>query len=361
MNYRTDLIRAAAATPSASGTLTLDIPFKKCISRIEITYKTTKVLDAMTAPGPANIPKIELVDGSIPLHSLTGYTNQALAYYSRGNVSMEHGQHIPTLSEVDIYALDFGRFLHDPLLAFDPTRFSNPQLKVTWNQALADTSVTVDSMEIWAELFDEKAPAPMGFLSAREIWAGSFLADNSVNEVLIPDDEVIRQILVRANEATYKPWHQVDIAKLDEAGTGAVIFDYEDLEMYYRRMKSRWPMMHTPFFVGATTTARIFYIPETDFWASLSVMGVAATMEVYETTASMAGGYCSLIGSGDHQCIGEARGYLPWHTFQFPMGKQDDPSDWYDPTGKKPRLRLTSNTGGVSGDGNVVIETVHKY
>ncbi len=361
MNYRTDLILAATASPSASGTRTMDIMFKKPISRIEMTYKTTKVLDGMTAPGPANIPKIELVDGSKPLHSLSGYTNQALAYYSRPGVSMEHGQHIPTLSEVDIYAIDFGRYLFDPLLAFDPRKFANPQLKITWNRALADTSVVTDSLEIWAELFDEKEPSPIGFLSAREIWAGNFLADNSVNEVLIPDDEAIRQILVRANEATYEPWHQVDIAKLDEAGSGAVIFDYQDLEMFYRRMKSRIPLGHTPFFAGITTSARIFYIPWTDFWASMNGIGVAATMEVYETTASMAGGYLSLIASGDHQYIGEARGYLPWHTFQFPLGKQDDPSDWYDPAGKKPRLRLTSAAGGVSGDGAVVIETLHKY
>lgn len=361
MNYRTDLILAAMAMPSASGTKTIDIDFKKPISRIEMTYKTTKVLYGMTAAGPANIPKIELVDGSKPLHSLCGYTNQALAYYSRGNVSMEHGQHIPTLSEVDIYAIDFGRFLWDPLLAFDPVRFSNPQLKITWNRALADTSVSVDSMEIWAELFDEKTPSPMGFLSAREMWAGNFLADNSVNQVELPDDEVIRQILVRANEATYEPWHQVDIAKLDEAGSGAVIFDYPDLEMYYRRMKSRWPMMHTTFYVEPTSTARIFYIPETDFWASISGIGMSATQEIYETTPSMAGGYVSVIGSSNQQVIGEARGYLPWHTFQFPMGNQQDPGDWYDPKDKKPRLRLTSNTGGVSGDGNVVIETIHKY
>jgi hypothetical protein len=361
VKYRSDAFYPAQASAAASGTLTLPIRYKNPISRFEITYKTTKVLDGMTAAGPANIPKVELVDGSTPLHSLSGYTNQALAYYSRGNVSMEHGQHIPTLSEVDIYALDFGRKLWDPLLAFDPTKFNDPQLRITWNRALADTSVSVDSLEIWASLFDEKVPSPIGFLSARQLWAGTFLADNSINEVLIPEDEVIRQLLVRANEATYEPWHQVDIAVLDEAATGKVIFNYQDLEMYYRRMKSRWPMMHTPLFIGATTSARIFYIPETDFWASFSLTGVGATQEVYETTASSAGGYLSIIGSGDHQCIGEARGYLPWHTFQFPFGAQDDPDDWFDPAGKKPRLRLTSNTGGVSGDGEVVIETIHKY
>jgi hypothetical protein len=361
VKYRSDAFYAAQANSSASGTLTLPIRYKNPISRFEITYKTTKASDAMIKGAPANIPKIELVDGSKPLHSLSGYTNQALAYYSYPGISMEHGQHIPTLSEVDIYRLSFGRKLWDPVLAFDPTRFNDPQLKITWNKALSDASTSVDSLEIWADLFDEKAITPMGFLSARQLWTGAFLADNSINEVLLPEDEVIRQLLVRANEETYEPWHQVDIAVLDEAASGKIIFNYQDLEMYYRRMKSRWPMMHTPLFVGVTTSARVFFIPETDFWASVSLMGVAATQEVYESTASSAGGYCSLIGSGDHQSIGEARGYLPWHTFQFPFGAQDDPDDWFDPAGKKPRLRLTSNTGGTSGDGEVVIETIHKY
>ncbi len=358
--YLTDLIFPSTNLGSA-GTKIIPIVTKKPISRIEITYRTTKAGDAMNAPGPANIPKIELIDGAKPLHSLTGYTNQALAYYNRPGVSMEHGQHIPALSEVDIYAIDFGRFLWDPLLAFDPTKFSNPQLKITYNPALADTSATVGYLEVWAECFDEKVPSPIGFLKAQEVWNGSYLADNSVNEILLPEDEVIRQILARTYYAAYEPWYEVDAAKLDEAGNGKIIFDLPDLEMYYRRMKSHVPMGHSPFIAGITTSARVFYIPWTDFWASLVGIGVAATMEVYETTASMAGGYCSLIASGDHQYVGESRGYLPWHTWQFPMGKQNDPDDWYDPSGKKPRLRLTSNTGGASGSGAVVLETINKY
>jgi hypothetical protein len=341
--------------------MTLNIVGRKPISRIEMTYKTTKVLYPMTAPAPANIPKIELVDGSKPLHSLTGYTNQALAYYSRGKVAMEHGQHIQTLSEVDSYALDFGRYLWDPLLAFDPTKFSNPQLKISWNRALADTSVTVDSLEIWAEVFDDKPVSPVGFLSAREIWSGNFLAENSVNEILIPDDEVIRQVLVRANYAGYEPWYQVDIAKLDEAADGKVIFDYQDLEMYYRRMKSRWPMLEIPFIAEPTTTARVFYIAPTDYWATILLTPVAANNYAYLSGTSARGGKADLRSNANGQYTGIAKGYLPWHTYQFPMGDQKDPADWYDATGRKPRLRLTSNTAGVSGDGAVVIETVHKY
>ena len=361
MNYRTDLILAATASPSASGTKTIDLLLKKPISRIEITYSTTKVLGTQGAGVPACIPKIELVDGSKPLHSLTGYTNQALAYYSRGNVAMEHGQHIRTQQEVAIYAMDFGRYLWDPLLAFDPTKFANPQLKISWNRAAVDASVATDSMAIWAELFDEKPISPIGFLSAREIWTGNFLANNSVNEILLPEDEIIRQLLVRANQAAYEPWYQVDIAKLDEAAGGAVIFDYTDLEIYFQRMKSRWPMIRVPFIGGFDGGTCTFYIPQTDYDAYINGVGEGAVGNTYINAASAKGGSAAMASAAGSNLVGESVGYLPWHTFQFPFGNQQDPADWYDATNKRPRLRLTSNTGGTSGDGNVVIETIHKY
>lgn len=361
MKYVTDLILPAQASPAASGTFTLPIRTKNVISRIEMTYKTTKATAGMAAPAPANIPKIELVDGSTPLHSLTGYTNQALAYYSRGKVAMEHGQHIEPLSEVDIYAMDFGRYLWDPVLAFDPTKFANPQLKIQWNRAVADTSVSVDSMEIWAEEFDEKKPSPMGFLSARELWSGAFLANDSVNEVLIPDDEVIRQILVRAHYDGYEPWYQIDSAKLDESGNGKVVFDFPDLEQYYRRMKSRWPMLDIPLAINTDTSVRYFYLAPSDFYATALLTANIANAYYYTVGHAAKGGKLGIIGSAGTQAVGKATGYLPWSTFQFPMGKQDDPEDWYDATGKGPRLRMNSNTAGASGDGNVVIETIHRY
>jgi len=361
MNYRTDLLLAATAMPAASGTKTMDILIKKPISRIEMTYTTTKVLATNAYGVPACIPKIELVDGSKPLHSLCGYTNQALAYYSRPGIAMEHGQHVRTSSEVGIYAIDFGRFLHDPLLAFDPSKFPNPQLKISWNRIACDASATPDSMEIWAEVFDDKVPSPIGFLSAREIWSGNFLANNSVNEVLLPEDEVIRQLLVRANYASYEPWYQVDIAKLDEASGGAVIFDYQDLEMYYRRMKSRWPMIKVPFCGGFDGAAETFYIPQTDYLAWINGVAAGADGATHIGAASARGGCAVMHSTAGANLHGESGGYLPWHTFQFPFGNQQDPMDWYDPAGKRPRLRLTSNTAGVSGDGNVVIETIHRY
>lgn len=360
MNYRDGLILPAKDMGPA-GTETFDIKYKVPISRIELTFKTTKVLYNMTAPGPANIPKIELVDGSKALHSLSGYTNQALAYFSRGNIAMEHGQHIQSLSEIDTYVIDFGRYLGDPLLAFDPTRFDNPQLKVTWDEDLADTSVTVNSLEIWAHLFDEKKIMPIGFLRAREHWSSAMGADGSKEEISLPEDEVIRQILLRAYRDGYEPWYQIDAAKLDENAEERIPFDYTDLEMYYRRMKSHWKMLVVPFIAEPYGTARVFYIPATDYWAHVSVIPVATSSYGYMSGTDAKGGKVSLINSVNAQVVGVSRGYLPWHCFQFPFGKQDDPEDWYDPKGKAPRLTITSHASGIAGTGTVVVESLYKY
>lgn len=361
MNYRQAQLLYPQELTNGSGTKIVDVDIPKMVSRITIRFKTIKSLGYMTEPGPANIPRIELVDGSRVLHSLTGYENQALAYYSRPGVSMEHGQHVPTLSEVDLYVLDFGRYLWDEMLAFDPTRFHNPQLKITFNEALADTSCEDNEMSVWADIFDEKVISPMGFLMPVEHYAYTPGASGSYEEISLPSDRPIRQILVRAHYDGHEPWYNISEARFDEGTLDKIPFEFLSLEDYYRRMKSVWPRIETLFMVGVDTGTRVFYIPQSDFWANLQAIGVNVTNEIFENRASLAGGLVTLTGTADAQVIGEARGYLPWSTFQFPLGKQGIIEDWYDPIDKKPRLRLRAYTGAEDADVQVVLEELYKY
>lgn len=361
MNYRHAMLLYPQDMTNGAGTIVIDVDVHKPISRIEVRFTTTKVLEYMTAPGPANIPKIELVDGSTVLHALTGYENQALAYYSRRDISMEHGQHIGTLSEVDLYTIDFGRWLWDEILAFDPLRFHNPQLKITYDEDVADTSVEDNILEVWADIFDEKVITPQGFLMAVEHYSYTPGALNSYEMISLPSDRPIRQILIRADQEAKEPWYNISEVRLDEGTLDRIPFDYTSMEYYYRRMKNEWHQIRHPLAVNLHAAARVFYIAPSDFWCSAHLFPVGATNEAFETTASMAGGYLSLQGSGAGQMAGEARGYLPWHCFQFPFGKQDIIEDWYDPTGKKPRLRIRAGTGGVNGTVQVVLEELYKY
>jgi len=63
MNYRNALLLAPEDL-GPSGTKVIDLDLSQPVSRLTIRFRTTKVLYNMTAAGPANISKIELVDGS---------------------------------------------------------------------------------------------------------------------------------------------------------------------------------------------------------------------------------------------------------------------------------------------------------
>ena len=231
MNYRTANLMAAEDV-GPSGTKVVDINVSKPISQIDLTFKTTKASQGQSAGSPANISWIELVDGSKRLFSLTGYECQALAYYSRPGISCDHGQHISSLSEFDTYPILFGRHLWDKELAFDPTKFVNPQLRITYDEDVSDTSVTANEMEIFAHIFDELAISPVGFLSAIEHYDYTLGADNSFETIELPDDRPIRQILVRAHQAAYEPWYSIDEARFDEGTLDKVAWEFTNLENY---------------------------------------------------------------------------------------------------------------------------------
>jgi len=361
MNYRHALLLSPADLGSA-GTKVIDINIDKPISRIDIKFKTTKASQGMSAGAPGNITKIELVDGSKVLHSLNGYESQALAYYSRPpGVVLDHGQHVSTLSEVDVYPIDFGRHLWDEMLAFIPANFSNPQLKITWDEDVSDTSATVNECEVWASIFDEKAVSPLGFLSAIEHYSYTCGADNSFETISMPEDRVYRQLLVRAYQDAYEPWYNIDEARLDEGTLDRIPFDYTNLETYYRMMKAVWPMIVQQVVTAPGSGGQNYYLPITDYNGAIVQTGMGGTEELMINAASGRGGKFALKVTTGVNMTGLIAGYLPWHCYQFPMGKKDEIDDWYDPAGKKPRLRLRASTGATSVTGAVVIEELFKY
>ncbi|MCK4721766.1 MAG: hypothetical protein KAT75_00610 [Dehalococcoidia bacterium] len=359
--YRSALLLAAVDL-GAAGTKVIDIDTEAVISAIDIKFRITKVLDYMTSGVPGNITKIEIVDGAKVLYSLTGYECQALGYYNRPNRQLEHGQELAANSEEAHFPIDFGRWLWDDQLAFDPKRFTNPQLKLTFDENISDTSAEENECEATAFLFDEKQVSPVGFLAGIEHYSYTCGADNSFETLLLPDDRMIRQILLRAYQDAYDPWYQIDEARLDENTLDKIVFDFTSLENYARMMKSVWQPIQTGYVLKGNTAGEIYYMPGTDYWSSLVVSPRGTTTSLQATVDGGRGGKHTLYSSSDGAELNAIHtGWLPWHTYQFPMGDPKDLEDWYDPKGKKPRLRLRASTGATSGTGEVVLEELVRY
>jgi hypothetical protein len=360
MNYRTAQLLAPVDL-GASGTKVIDIDVQKPISRIDIRWRITRGSAAMSAGSPADITKIEVVDGSRRLVSMTGYEAQALGYYNRPGCILDHGQYLNGNSQMSLFPIDFGRMLWDDQLAFDPVRFNNPQLRITFDEDVCDTGVTVNEMEVLAHIFDEKEVSPIGFLSPIEHYDYTLGADNSYETIELPEDRPIRQMLVRAYQDGYEPWYSIDEARFDEGTMDKIAFEYTNLEKYSRRMKSVWPLITLPIVTTAAATAVVTYVATSQYWSFFTGVQQSGTGNPYIDAGSGRGGKLQIKAGSSIQITGLVHGHMPWHCYQFPMGKPIDIDDWYDPAGKKPRLRLRASTGATSSTGQVILEELFRY
>lgn len=359
MKYRTTHL-LAEKTMSGSGTEVIDVKVKQPISRIIIAWRVTMAGHGMNGYPHLDIPKIELVDGSDVLHSLDGGENQALCIYDRKVGTMNHGQWLNACSGYSTYGIDFGRFLHDPLLALDPEKFTNLQLKISYNVALMDTGASTAYLEVWAEVFDEKVITPIGFLMAKEHYSWSLSAAGAYEYIQLPTDHPFRKMLIQGYKIGIEPWYQVIEARLDEDNESKIPFDW-DLEDYHRVRKGMKPMVEEQLIgVAKTDSSNVFYVTPTDYYSVFSGIGVNSAY--FSTGTWQKGGkFTPVSSSGDLFFMAMVHGWLPNHCFEFPFGDPQDIEDWYDVT-KLGSLRLRLKSGsGTSGDVNAILQQLRRY
>lgn len=331
MNYRlADILAEKSLNTTATEVIPINI--QDPISRIDILWKPTLWDDAMAAALPAGITKIELVDGSDVLHSLNGRENQALCLYDRRLPTMNSPRLISGNISHCMMGIDFGRYLFDPELAFDPTKFRNPQLKITHDCTAVGALTTVHSLTIKAHIFDEKAISPIGFLTANEHFVWTPSAADKYEYVNLPLDRVIRQILLRGHLDATDPTNVVDYFKLSEDNDKRIPFDVE-LSDYCHMMRGVWQQIIEGVTEYASYTPGHFYkyVTPTDEFTQPLMMGNTTGVYVWATAATK-GGLMQRMASDTMGCSGMVFGYLPHHCIQFPFGDQKDINDWYDVT-----------------------------
>lgn len=362
MNYRlATLLPEEALSPTAAGTKLIPIRMKEPISRIEIKYAVTKSLQAMTDHPAADITKIELVDGSDVLHSMTGFENQALCIFDRKVPSMLEGVSLINIPQDSMYGIDFGRWLHDPLLAFEPSRFNMPQLKITYNSLLSDTGGTVPSLQVMAHVFDEKVISPMGFLMSKEHHSENAPASATAHKyVELPTDYPYRRIMVRAFLVNYPPEHTISHVKIDEDNDKRTPWDV-DIEDYCERSRARWQQVVDHMHINPAIASQYYFITPSNYFAVIAGLCTSPTAH-YNVALGRTGGRLYLTSDEITTILGEAMGWCPNHCFDFECGDPKDIDDWYDVTKVGDlRLRVSGGGAGASGTYQVVIQQLRRY
>ena len=314
------------------------------------------------------ITKVEIVKGSKPLYSLSQIELEALAFYKTKRAPVLFpSEHASGIQRHGVYML-FGRYLRDKLYAFDCTRYKNPQLKITWDLGAVRTIDTTTSFATGTLKISaiahvmEDTPAPVSFLSAREVETFTMVTSGSHKTEMYTDfpwrllmlksylqqsdiDECIDHIKLDCDAGKYIPLDNRYVKQLDAealAEFGLCVFKHDiftkDLtafrEINNKENFGRW----ATFADTAGIVVNVNYE-----WSSEGKLDMISNANAAITA--------------DTKLTGMESGHAPHATVPIPFGVMDDPDTWFDAS-KYGKIDLTcyAPSSGHAGVSSVVLE-----
>ncbi len=362
MNYRLATILSRLAVGS-DYTETIDLNLVDPVSQFQIVYESTGAASGSPDHHAAKcVPKIELVDGSDVLFSLSGQECQAVDWYHNKREPANQNIYLNGQNAEMIFNLNFGRFLNDPRLAFDPRKFSNPQLKITIDRGAGGVSSVAGYLQVLAKIFDGKAVEPEGFLMHKEV-KNYGLAAAAHEYTDLPTDYPYRKLFIAAHrEANAMDW-LINTIKLSEDNDRKIPFSASLVQLLRTIVGDGRPYREVILGAMGGATGNFYCTP--NFWPKLTVSSWEVNNVPY--TISVMGG-----DGGKGDMFGEStitnynlavEGYAPHGAIEIPFGLQDDPDDWYDVTGLgNLRLDILSGAGRSSADTvQIFLQQLRKY
>jgi len=348
MRYRLATIHPAEDY-GPSGTKTIDIKIPDVISRIEIMAGFLNG-DATQSEHPAaNVTKLELVDGSDVLYSLTGKCAQAVDYYDQRKTLSNNCTRTIGAYQQAVFAINFGRYLWDLALGFDPKKFKNPQLKISWDEDIANTACIVNSFKIDAHCFDELVPSPIGFLQNKEVLAYAPSA-NAYEYIELPTDYPIRRMFIQALVAGVDIGGLLSEFKLGEEEWKKIPFD-TTFSWVWNRIVREYGLYREFINTHAETTGKLLYVTPVRCFAGYGAInagthGITNVLNIWPGV----GGQITLWAAVDSpEIMAEVAGYAPHGVLDFLFGQEMLIDDWYDVTKlKSAKFRVKAGASALS-------------
>jgi len=362
MNYRLATVLAREAV-AVDKTRVIDLDLIDPVSQLHIVYESTGV-GAGAADGHAAkcITKIELVDGSEVLYSLSGQECQAVDFYHRGIEPANVPVYLGGMPAEMIFNLNFGRWLWDPILAFDPKKHSNPQLKITIDLNAGGVSSVGGFLTVFAHIFDQKVITPTGFLMHKEVKDYS-MGSASHEYTDLPTDFPYRKLFIAAQTYGVGPEYLINTLKLTEDNDRKVPYTLTMFELLRSVVGLRPPYRENIIVSGGASGLAFYCTP--CYWPRVGISqwegsNNAKTATVWQGDGGK--GFYYLEGVGNNYNI-TAEGWAPHGSVEIPFGSQMEIEDWYDVT-KLGNLKLDvlSVSGRSSSDKvQVYLQQHRKY
>lgn len=362
MNYRLATILAKEAV-STDFTKVIDLNLADPVTQFAIIYESTGVGAGDADDHVAKcITKIELVDGSDVLYSLSGMECQAVDFYHRNLEPPNLNYYLAGTEGYWVFNVNFGRYLWDTALAFDPKKFINPQLKITIDRDAGGVQSVAGFLTVLARIFDEKTIDPTGLLMHKEV--KDYGMGSAAHEYTdLPIDYSFRKLFIAARVNDVGPEHLIDNIKLSEDNDRRIPFNDSFKNILYSIIGSKRPFRETVIAANAATTNYFYCTP--CFWPTLQIShweGSAMTGEMTAWGGDGGKGTIFSSAAGGNYMV-DVEGYCPHGAIEIPFGLQDNMEDWYDVT-KLGNLRLDilSKSGrGPTDTVQVFLQQLRKY
>lgn len=349
----------ASESIATAGTKTIDINVVNPISSIVIEVKGTNNGSVPTAHPAKMITKIELVDGSDVLASVSGIEAQAANILDGRSIAYPEQNYQNNVMAIAVMSINFGRWLNDLMYAFDPKRFTNPQLRITHNKALGGSVPDAGELSVFAHIMDVQSSSPIGFFSLREVFTYS-LTSSAAEFIDLPVDRKIRKLIVQSLAAGKQPHEQYNKLKLSIDGDRRVLLNELSTSSLIKFLEGNPYFSESVRCIDVDAETTLFITPT--YAAVVQGEGLNASEVTFFHDESYGGTVDVTAGAaGAIDLVVQGKG--PHGALSVPMGVPSDPATWLDVANINDLdLKITAGSAvGSSSTAEVVLETERLY
>jgi len=329
MNYRIFKFYARKEHTSDT-TITVDLNMVDPISSIVIEIGTTNATDGLVAHLMNCITKLEVIDGSDVLYSLDGYEADALDWYNqKGKFRCNDDTLFNGSAQKRYVGINFGRYLWDKEYAFDPKRFTNPQLRLTLDINGGGATPSSLFITMFAAMFDQRLVSPVGLFMSKEIKKWTVGSDTHEYTEL-PLDYPYRNVYLRVFAEATPPSQCIYTIKLSEDQDKRIPIDLGPVDLL-RCVANRYPYVEEDYRYIVKAVQQTLYCAASDWITAYANQWGNAAGGANIALGDYGGGSIKCLSSSGSQTAQiHVRGYVPHCVWEIPCGLQDDPEDFYD-------------------------------
>lgn len=356
MKHRiTQLLASESANTAA--TKDLEINISDIISRITVRMKGTNNGSTPTAHPALMVQKIELVDGSDVLFSLSGKECVALNFQEEGELPHSIVEYEDNIQVSQTYHLNFGKMLWDRELGLDPKRFNNLQLKITHNKASGGSAPDAGTLAIFAHVFDDGQPTPRGFLMSKEQFTYTLTA-SAAKEIELARDFPYRFIMPMSHSGNNSPNNQYSKIKFTLDHDAKVLINDISVSELLKVMMPQDKVEENFGMLGTGSAVAHFIVSSYENYG-VGVGRSAAGAGII--VAQPSGSTINITNDSSESAAIYITGLAPFGALQINLVDKMDETTWLDPLPwKSVQLVLTAGSG-ASGSVQIVTQQLRHY